>query len=174
VSGGNIMKDFNTFSQSIRLEGFDPKQDDLYSYEVATKSERANAYAMLDIIYRMLPQTSKALLKYKSNGTDAGAKGMIAVLMGAAVDHSVKTGITLQEGYSKGGSSSSGSGSGDDKYFNHVIRAAMGLGSNEEFLINPGTSNTFKVLGTTIPIMNSSSEILQKDLLSDVKSSTMG
>jgi hypothetical protein len=50
----------------------------------------------------------------------------------------------------------------------------MGLGSNEEFFINPGTSNTFKVLGTTIPIMNSSSEILQKDLLSDVKSSTMG
>lgn len=174
VSGGNIMKDFKTFSQNIQLEGFDPKQDDLYSYEVATKSERANAYAMLDIIYNMLPQTSKALLKYKSNGTEAGAKGMIAVLMGTSTDHSVKTGITLQEGYSKSGSGSGSSSEGDDKYFNHVIRAAMGLGSNEEFLINPGTSNTFKVLGTTIPIMNSSSEIMQKDLLSDVKSSQMG
>ena len=168
------MKDFQTFSKNIKLEGFDPKRDDLYSYEVATKSERANAYAMLDIIYNMLPQTSKALLKYKSNGTATGAKGMIAVLMGATSDHSVKTAITLQEGYSKGSSKSSESGSGDDKYFNHVIRAAMGLGSNEEFVINPGTTNTFRVLGTTIPIMNSSSEILQKDLLSDVKSSTMG
>jgi hypothetical protein len=32
------MKDFQTFSQNLRLEGFDPKKDDLYSYEVATKS----------------------------------------------------------------------------------------------------------------------------------------
>jgi hypothetical protein len=126
VSGGNIMKDFETFSKQVKLEGFDPKKDDLYSYEVATKSERANAYAMLDIIYRMLPQASKTLLKYKSNGTDAGAKGMIAVLAGASADHSVKTGITLAEGYSTKSSSPGG-----DEYFNHVVRAAMGIGSEE-------------------------------------------
>ena len=175
VSGGDIMKDFNTFSKNARLEGFDPKTDDLYSYDVTTKSERANALAMIEIIYNMLPQSSKALLKYKSNGTDAGAKGMIALLASAASDHSIKTAITLEEGYSKGsGSKSSSSSGGDDKYFNHVIRAAMGLGSVEDFIINPGTSNFFTVKGTTIPIMNSSSEIIQKDLLSDVKSSTMG
>ena len=175
VSGGNIMKDFKTFSKNIKVEGFDPTRDDLYSYEVVTKSERANAYAMLDILYNMLPQTSKALLKYKSNGTDAGAKGMIALLVGTSADHSVKTAITLQEGYSKGDGNNSGSSSSDDdKYFNHVFRAAMGLGSNEHFSIVPGTTNGFKVLGTTIPIMESSSSIIQKDLLSDVKSSTMG
>ena len=175
VSGGDIMKDFNTFSKNARLEGFDPKTDDLYSYDVTTKSERANALAMIEIIYNMLPQSSKALLKYKSNGTDSGAKGMIALLASAASDHSIKTAITLEEGYSKGsGSKSSSSSGGDDKYFNHVIRAAMGLGSVEDFVMNPGTSNFFSVEGTTIPIMNSSSEILQKDLLADVKSSTMG
>ena len=169
------MKDFKTFSKNIKVEGFDPTRDDLYSYEVVTKSERANAYAMLDILYNMLPQTSKALLKYKSNGTDAGAKGMIALLVGTSADHSVKTAITLQEGYSKGDGNNSGSSSSDDdKYFNHVFRAAMGLGSNEHFSIVPGTTNGFKVLGTTIPIMESSSSIIQKDLLSDVKSSTMG
>jgi hypothetical protein len=32
----------------------------------------------------------------------------------------------------------------------------------------------FKVIGTTIPIMASSSSMIEKDLLSDVKSSTMG
>lgn len=175
VSGGNIMKDFQTFSKSAALEGFDPKKDDLYSYEVTTKSERANALAMLDIIYNSLPQTSKALLKYKSNGTDAGAKGMVAVLVGTSIDHSVKTSIKLEEGYSKNsGTKSSSSGGGDDKYFNHVIRAAIGLGQVEDFTINPGTSNSFNVKGTTIPIMNSSSEIIQKDLLSDVKSSEIG
>lgn len=170
VSGGNIMKDFETFSKNIKLEGFDPKKDDLYSYEVATKSERANAYAMLDIMYNMLPQASKALLKYKSNGTEKGAKGMIAILMGAATDHSVKMGITLEEGYSK----NSDSNSSDNDYFNHVVRAAMGMGSNEWFNIIPGTTNGFRVLGTTIPIMDSSSSIIQKDLLSEVKSSTLG
>lgn len=170
VSGGNIMKDFETFSKNIKLEGFDPKKDDLYSYEVATKSERANAYAMLDIMYNMLPQASKALLKYKSNGTEKGAKGMIAVLMGAATDHSVKMGITLEGGYSKNSSNNSG----DNDYFNHVVRAAMGMGSNEWFNIIPGTTNGFRVLGTTIPIMDSSSSIIQKDLLSEVKSSTLG
>jgi len=49
------MKDFKTFSKSAKLEGFDPKKDDLYSYEVATKTERANALTMIDIIYNMLP-----------------------------------------------------------------------------------------------------------------------
>lgn len=175
VSGGDVMKDFQTFSQNLRLEGFDPKKDDLYSYEVATKSQRANALIMLDIVYNSLPKTSKALLKYKSNGTDDGAKGMIAMLMGATVDHSTKTGIKLEEGYSQGsGSKSSSSSGGGDKYFNHVLRATMGLGQVEDFTINPGTSNSFNVKGTTIPIMNSSSEIIQKDLLSDVKSSEIG
>lgn len=172
VTGGNIMKDFKTFSKSAKLDGFDPKKDDLYSYEVATKTERNNALTMIDIIYNMLPQASKSLLKYKSNGTDAGAKGMLMLLAGSASDHSVKSTITLQEGYSKG--SGTKSSSGDDKYFNHIFRAAMGLGTNETFTINPGTSNSFSVLGTTIPIMDSSSSIIQKDLLSDVKSSTMG
>ena len=171
VPGGNIMKDFQTFSRNIRLQGFDPKRDDLYSYEVSTKSERENAYLMLDIIYHMLPQTSKAILKYKSNGTDSGAKGMIALLMGTATDHSVTSKITLEEGYSKGTGSVS---AGGDKYFNHVFRAAMGLGREENFVINSGTTNALSVLGTSIPIMNSSSEMLQKDLLSDVKGSTVG
>lgn len=171
VSGGNIMKDFKTFSQQAKLQGFDPKKDDLYSYELVTKSERENAYIMLDLIYNMLPTTSKALLKYKSNGTDSGAKGMIAILMGAATDHSFKPSITLEEGYSKGGGSNS---SGDDKYFNHAFRAAIGYGYNEEFVINPGTNNFFKVPGTTVPIMNNSSEIIQTQLLSGVTNSEMG
>ena len=175
VSGGDIMKDFKTFSKSAKLEGFDPTTDDLYSYDVTTKSERANALAMIDIIYNMLPTASKALLKYKSNGTDNGAKGMIALLAGTASDHSVKSSIKLEEGYSKNsGTKSSSSGGGDDKYFNHILRAAIGLGSNERFTINPGTSNSFSVLGTTIPIMDSSSTMIQKDLLSEVKSSTLG
>lgn len=173
VSGGNIMKDFKTFSQQAKLQGFNPKKDDLYSYELVTKSERENAYIMLDLIYNMLPTTSRALLKYKSNGTDSGAKGMIAILMGAATDHSFKSNITLEEGYSKGTGTGSGS-DGGDKYFNHVFRAAMGLGREENFVINSGTTNALNVLGTSIPIMNSSSEMLQKDLLSDVKGSTVG
>jgi len=93
---------------------------------------------------------------------------MIAVLMGTATDHSVSSKISLEGGYNKG------SESGDDKYFDHVFRAAMGLGSEEEFTINPGTTNIFKVIGITIPIMDSSSSMIEKDLLSDVKSSTMG
>lgn len=171
VSGGNIMRDFKTFSENAKLEGFNPKTDDLYSYEVTTKSEKANALVMIDLIYNMLPQTARTLLKYKSNGTDAGAKGMIALLAGTASDHSVKPSIKLEGGYSKNSGSSSSDG---DKYFNHVLRAAMGLGQVEDFTINPGTSNSLNVKGTTIPIMNSSSEIIQKDLLSDVKSSEIG
>lgn len=178
VSGGDIMKDFTTFSKNAKLEGFDPTKDDLYSYDVTTKSERENALVMIDIIYNMLPHTSKALLKYKSNGTDEGAKGMIALLAGTASDHSVKTGITLQEGYSKNGdknsNASSSSSSGGDKYFNPALRAAMGLGYPYKFNITPGTANVLSVTGTSVPIMDSSSQMLQKDLLSDVKSSTMG
>lgn len=176
VSGGDIMKDFTTFSKNAKLEGFDPTKDDLYSYDVTTKSERENALVMIDIIYNMLPHTSKALLKYKSNGTDEGAKGMIALLAGTASDHSVKTGITLQEGYSKnaGKNSDSSSSSGGDKFYNPALRAAMGLGYTHKFNITPGTTNVLSVTGTSIPIMDSSSQMLQKDLLSDVKGTNMG
>ena len=171
VTGGNIMKDFQTFSKNIRLEGFDPKQDDLYSYEVATKSERANAYAMLDILYNMLSPTSKALLKYKSNGTDSGAKGMIAVLMGAATDHSVKMGITLEGGYSKNTEPSSFE---EDKYFNHAIRAIMGLGREEDFVINPGTANKLSIHGNTVPLMVNDQKTIDKNLLSEAQNSAFG
>ncbi len=169
VPGTTLMKDFYTFSQKMKSEGFDPSQDDLYSYEVTTKSERENAYLMLDIIYRMLPQTHKALLKYKSNGTDDGAKGMIAILMGTATDHSVSSKISLEGGYSK----DSGSGSGD-KYFDHVFRAAMGLGEDKTFVITPGSTNTLKVHGVSIPIMENSTTIMQGNLLSDVAKSRLG
>ena len=168
VPGTTLMKDFYTFSQKMKLEGFDPSQDDLYSYEVTTKSERENAYLMLDIIYRMLPQTHKALLKYKSNGTDDGAKGMIAVLMGTATDHSVKPTISLEGGYNKG------SESGDGKYFDHTLRAAMGLAEDKIFILTPGSTNALKVHGVSIPIMENSTTIMQGNLLSDARKSRLG
>jgi hypothetical protein len=109
------MQDFKEFSKTAKLEGFDPKKDDLYSYEISTKSERENAYLMIDIIYNMLPNTAKTLLKYKSNGTDEGAKGMITLLAGTAASHSVKYNIDLEGGYSKNSGSSS---SDNDKIYN--------------------------------------------------------
>jgi hypothetical protein len=116
----------------------------------------------------MLPQTSKAILKYKSDGTDSGAKGMIALLMGTATDHSVTSKITLEEGYSKG----SNKGSGDnDKYFNKTVMGIMGLGDVSNFNIIPGTISGYNVTGNTISIMQDSSTLIQKQLLSTVGTS---
>lgn len=171
VPGGKLMQDFKEFSKTAKLEGFDPKKDDLYSYEISTKSERENAYLMIDIIYNMLPNTAKTLLKYKSNGTDEGAKGMITLLAGTASDHSVKYNIDLEGGYSK--NSGSSSSSDNDKIYNQTIMGIMGLGQENEFNIVSGTTNGYTVIGNTIPIMKDSSSVIQNNLLSSVENSQL-
>ena len=170
VPGGKLMQDFKEFSKTAKLEGFDPKKDDLYSYEISTKSERENAYLMIDIIYNMLPNTAKTLLKYKSDGTDEGAKGMITLLAGTAADHSVKYNIDLEGGYSKNSGSSS---SDNDKIYNQTIMGIMGLGQENKFNIVPGTTNGYIVTGNTIPIMKDSSSVIQNNLLSSVENSQL-
>lgn len=169
VPGGKLMQDFKEFSKTARLEGFDPKKDDLYSYKISTKSERENAYLMIDIIYNMLPNTSKTLLKYKSNGTDEGAKGMITLLAGTAASHSVEYDIDLEGGYSK----NSGSSSDNDKIYNQTMMGIMGLGQENKFTIVPGTTNGYIVTGNTIPIMKDSSSVIQNNLLSSVENSQL-
>lgn len=169
VPGGKLMQDFKEFSKTARLEGFDPKKDDLYSYKISTKSERENAYLMIDIIYNMLPNTSKTLLKYKSNGTDEGAKGMITLLAGTAASHSVEYDIDLEGGYSK----NSGSSSDNDKIYNQTMMGIMGLGQKNKFTIVPGTTNGYIVTGNTIPIMKDSSSVIQNNLLSSVENSQL-
>ena len=152
MSGGNLLKDYKEFEKNMRQYGFDPKKDDLYSYEVSTNSERANALAMLNIVYGMLPVSSKALLQYKTNGTDSGAIGMIHTLLQASSDLTLKETIKLEGGVSHSSSSNKSNGD-DDKYFNHTIRAVMGMGREEDFVINAGTTNKFSVKGNTVPLM---------------------
>lgn len=173
VSGGNLLKDYKEFEKNMRQYGFDPKKDDLYSYEVSTNSERANALAMLNIVYGMLPASSKALLQYKTNGTDQGAIGMIHTLLQASSDLTLKETIKLENGVSHS-SSNKKSGDSDDKYFNHAFRAIMGLGREEDFVINPGTVNKLSVRGNTVPLMVNDQKVIDKNLLSEAQNSAFG
>lgn len=173
VSGGSLLRDYKEFEKNMRTQGFDPKTDDLYSYEVASNSERANALTMLSIVYGMLPASSKALLQYKTNGTDQGAIGMIHSLLQATADHSYKETIKLEGGVSHN-SSSKKSGENDDKYFNHTIRAVMGMGREEDFVINAGTTNKFSVKGNTVPLMVNDQQVIDKNLLSEAHNSAFG
>lgn len=173
VSGGNLLKDYKEFERNMRQYGFDPKKDDLYSYEVSTNSERANALAMLNIVYGMLPASSKALLQYKTNGTDSGAIGMIHTLLQASSDLTLKETIKLEGGVSHSSSSKKSNGD-DDKYFNHTIRAVMGMGREEDFVINAGTTNKFSVKGNTVPLMVNDQKVIDKNLLSEAHNSAFG
>lgn len=174
VSGGNLLKDYKEFEKNMRQYGFDPKKDDLYSYEVSTNSERANALAMLNIVYGMLPASSKALLQYKTNGTDQGAIGMIHTLLQASSDLTLKETIKLENGVSHSSSNKKSGDGNDDKYFNHAFRAIMGLGREEDFVINPGTVNKLSVRGNTVPLMVNDQKIIDKNLLSEAQNSAFG
>ena len=174
VSGGNLLKDYKEFEKNMRQYGFDPKKDNLYSYEVSTNSERANALAMLNIVYGMLPVSSKALLQYKTNGTDSGAIGMIHTLLQASSDLTLKETIKLENGVSHSSSNKKSGDGSDDKYFNHAFRAIMGLGREEDFVINPGTVNKLSVRGNTVPLMVNDQKIIDKNLLSEAQNSAFG
>lgn len=169
VSGNSLLKDYKEFEKNMRQQGFDPKKDDLYSYEVSTSTERANALAMLNVIYSTLPTSSKALLRYKTNGTDQGAIGMIHSLLQASSDVVLKESIKLENGVNH-----SSSNNKSDDYFNHTIRAIMGLGREEDFVINPGTVNSFSVHGNTVPLMYNDQKIIDKSLLSEAQNSEFG
>lgn len=171
---GKVIEGLESFYKAVQASDgqFDGTINDLYEYKYLTKSQAEQAKKAVQYIYRTLPVNARTLLKVKSNGTDEGAIALIETLLSSKISPETQFTVDLVGGPSHKKTKSDGGG--DDKYFNHIFRAAMGLGSEEQFVINPGTTNTFKVIGTTIPIMASSSSMIEKDLLSDVKSSTMG
>lgn len=151
--------------------GQDLSISQMYEADIMNESQLNQAKNALRYLWNTLPSNMQSLLLVKGNGQE-GAFDLINSLINSKLSNNHKLSFSPKD---KKSGSKSGSGSGEnDKYFNHVFRAAMGLGRTEDFIINPGTTNSFKVLGTTIPIMESSSAMLKKDLLSDVKSSTVG
>ena len=166
-----VLEGLQQLQKAANEVGQDLSISQMYEANIMNETQLNQAKNALLYLWNTLPSNMQSLLLVKGNG-EKGAFDLITSLVNSKLSNNYKLEFSPKD---KKSGSKSGSGSGEnDKYFNHVFRAAMGLGRNEDFIINPGTTNSFKVLGTTIPIMESSSAMLKKDLLSDVKSSTVG
>lgn len=168
-SSKEVLAGLRQLQSAAQEAGQDLSISQMYEANMMNENQVSQAQSAIIYLWDSLPSNMKSLILAKTESYD-GALNFITSLVNSKLSSTRKLEFSPKAN-SKTGSSSS---NGNDKYFNHVFRAAMGLGNVENIIINPGTTNSFRVLGTTIPIMESSSSMLQKDLLSDVKSSTLG
>lgn len=168
-SSKEVLAGLRQLQSAAQEAGQDLSISQMYEANMMNENQVSQAQSAIIYLWDSLPSNMKSLILAKTESYDE-ALNFITSLVNSKLSSTKKLEFS-PKAKSKTGSSSS---NGNDKYFNHVFRAAMGLGNVENIIINPGTTNSFRVLGTTIPIMESSSSMLQKDLLSDVKSSTLG
>ena len=103
------LQDFNKAAQASNGQ-FDGTVNDLYKYKYLTKSQAEQAKKAMQYLYNTLPSNARALLKVKSDGSEAGALKLIETMISAKESPSTSFDIDLVGGKSAKGTKGSGSG----------------------------------------------------------------
>ena len=84
VTAGDLMQGLKDYTKALKNSGkYNATVQDLYKVKLMEESQAVQASLALEYIYNTLPQQTKAILKIKSNGTDAGARSLIGTLLTA-------------------------------------------------------------------------------------------
>lgn len=123
--------------------------DGLYNVTTLTKTQIDQARAALKYIYEMLPTNAKTLLKYKTDGTNEGAKSLINQFILSETSDTVRKteNMVLDSEGKKLGSKSSTSGSDKGINLNPAMAFLLGEGYSQKISLNVGNSNSINVLG---------------------------
>lgn len=157
---GKIIDGLNTLTNAIQLASqngikFDGTTQDLYKYEIITKSQKEQADAALGYIYAMLPENAKTLLKMKtSTGSDQDAQKLIGTIIASQIDYTNQYNIELKAGKTAQKSSKDSSGTKDsteqETSFLSNIQQSIG-GSSQGMTIDTGTGIQLTVEGSYYP-----------------------
>lgn len=80
---GELLEGLEDFYKAIKASNgeFDGTVNDLYKYKLLTKTQAAQAKKAIQYLYNTLPSNARALLKVKSDGSDAGALKLIETII---------------------------------------------------------------------------------------------
>lgn len=82
VTAGDLMLGIKKYEEALKKSGnYNASIQDLYNVKLLTESQSQLAALALEYIYNTLPNSAKAQLKLKSDGTDKGAKTLIGTLV---------------------------------------------------------------------------------------------
>lgn len=82
VTAGDLILGIKKYEEALKKSGRDNASvQDLYNVKLLTESQSQLAALALEYIYNTLPNSAKAQLKLKSDGTDKGARTLIGELV---------------------------------------------------------------------------------------------
>lgn len=105
IQGGRIVQGLQDFEKAVQEAAgntvYNGTIDDLYKYKYLTKSQANQAAEAMAYIYNTLAPNAKALLKAKSDLTEAGAKRLIQALIASRLDNTQQFSLDLISGPTK-------------------------------------------------------------------------
>ena len=149
---GQVITGLQAFQEAVQKSGtkFVGTVNDLYKYKHLTKSQAEQAQKAMQFVYQALPNSAKALLKVKSDGSDNGALKLIEQLFAAKINNVSHLELDLQAGDTKSKTSGNGSGKDDDKLKTSLplnVQKDIG-GSTTQISIDRGDGIHISVRGT--------------------------
>lgn len=157
---GKVIDGVKTLTSAIQSASqngikFDGTTQDLYQYEILTKSQKEQADAALGYIYAMLPENAKTLLKMKtSTGSAQDAQKLIGIIIASQIDYTNHYDIELKAGKTAQKAARDSSGTKDpteqETSFLSNIQQSIG-GSSQGMTIDTGTGIQMTVEGSYYP-----------------------
>lgn len=125
--------------------------DGLYKVGIKDKNQQNQVQLALDSLFQMLSPAQQTLLKVKSpNGTNKGAYGLLAQIIGSHASSTFEFNPDLESGVdangNKVGKSASSSGSKDEAEINDAERLLYGMNEPETLTFGYGNA-TFTAMG---------------------------
>jgi hypothetical protein len=149
---GELIQGLQDFNKAVQASDgqFEGTVNDLYKYKYLTKSQAEQAKKAMQYLYNTLPSNARALLKVKSDGSEAGALKLIETMISAKESPSTSFEIDLVGGKSHKGTKGSGSGKdGTDLETSLPLNVLKNIGGVDSYLdIDRGDGIHMSVRGT--------------------------
>lgn len=121
----------------------------IYKNKLVSKDQKQQILAAMDYIYATLPENAKTILKYKSDGTDTGAKNLIASLITSSHQSTYEFSTDLQDDPS--GTRSNGK-RGDE--INLAMAFQQDMGVETMIPIVAGSTDALTIRATRLPVQD--------------------
>lgn len=143
-----ILKGITDYQEALKKSGtYNASVQDLYKAKLLTESQASQVNAAMLYLYQTLPESYRALLKMKSDGTKKGAQTLIGTLITANLDEKVEFDATLKNA-SDPELASSSEGGDKSRQSNPYEQIINGTGGTDKTIyIVPGGTAGQKVDG---------------------------
>ena len=168
---GELIQGLQDFNKAVQASNgqFNGTVNDLYKYKYLTKSQAEQAKKAMQYLYNTLPSNARALLKVKSDGSEAGALKLIETMISAKESPSTSFEIDLVGGVSHKGTKGSGK-DGTDLETSLPLNVMKNIGGVDSYVdIDRGDGIHMSVRGTQFNLITTPSG----ESISDTSLATM-